>query len=72
MFIHVGLGTLSSAALASQIMTRMSATDATFSAIRFSLAGLGKAAAWALAATLLNLSSASRALHLFAIMSAGG
>ena len=59
MFIHVGLGALSSAALASQIMTRMSAANATFSAIRFSLAGLGKTAAGALAAALLNLSSAS-------------
>ena len=50
----------------------MSAANLTLAAIRLSLAGLGETAAGALAAALLNLSSASRALHLFTIVSACG
>ncbi len=55
-----------------QAVTRvsMSAANLTLSAIRFSLTGLGKTAAGALAAALLNFSSANRAFHLFTVVSA--
>jgi len=44
----------------------------TLAAIRLSLAGLGEAAAGALAAALLNLSSASGTSDLFTVVSTGG
>ena len=63
-----------SAALASQIVTRMpmSATDVALAAIRLSLAGLGKAAAGGFAAAVLNFSATGGTFYLLAIVSAGG